>query len=201
MEDKQEKNMNLGKIFIFFLAVVGILIFYNQFQIMQISGSITGKTTNSFKLGEIPKGIPDVYGQELGVSFDNPVQGMNVLNQFDDMSGAEGRGSKRIQLDSQGQDRYMKLGFSIACEFCCGATSLIDNRGQPACACAHSGAMRGLAKYLLENHPEMSDQQILDELTKWKTLFFPKQMMQKAGNANPSNPSVVSNVPEMVGGC
>ena len=31
----------------------------------------------------IPKGIPEVYGQELGVSFDKPVEGLDVLAGLD----------------------------------------------------------------------------------------------------------------------
>ena len=41
--------------------------------------------------------------------------------------------------------------------------------------------MRGLAKYLIKNHgAELSNDQILEELGKWKTLFFPSKLMQKA---------------------
>ena len=52
--------------------------------------------------------------------------------------------------------------------------------GGAACSCAHSFAMRGLAKYLLVKHPKMSNDEILTELAKWKTLFFPGQMTAKA---------------------
>lgn len=55
------------------------------------------------------------------------------------------------------------------------------NAGDAACGCAHSFAMRGLAKYLITNHgSEFTDEQILDELAKWKTLFFPTPMATKA---------------------
>jgi len=41
--------------------------------------------------------------------------------------------------------------------------------------------MRGLAKYLIKNHnSEYSDDEILEELGKWKTLFFPAQITKKA---------------------
>ena len=36
------------------------------------------------------------------------------------------------------------------------------------------------SKYLLQNHPEMTNDQILEELGKWKTLFFPSTLAQKA---------------------
>lgn len=41
--------------------------------------------------------------------------------------------------------------------------------------------MRGVAKYLIKNHgAEYSDLAILEELGKWKTLFFPDNVGQKA---------------------
>lgn len=40
--------------------------------------------------------------------------------------------------------------------------------------------MRGLAKYLLTNHPEMTDLEIVNELGKWKVLFFPGIHEKKA---------------------
>ena len=41
--------------------------------------------------------------------------------------------------------------------------------------------MRGLAKYLITEHAsEYTDAQILEELAKWKTLFFPGPMSTKA---------------------
>ncbi|PIZ81916.1 hypothetical protein COX98_01850, partial [Candidatus Pacearchaeota archaeon CG_4_10_14_0_2_um_filter_30_11] len=58
--------------------------------------------------------------------------------------------------------------------------SIIFNNGERACGCAHSFAMRGLAKYLLRNHPDMTNDAILSELGKWKVLFFPDIHEQKA---------------------
>ena len=40
--------------------------------------------------------------------------------------------------------------------------------------------MRELEKYLLINHPDMTDVEILNELGKWKVLFFPGVHEQKA---------------------
>ncbi|MEK6835676.1 MAG: hypothetical protein AABX55_01520, partial [Nanoarchaeota archaeon] len=64
--------------------------------------------------------------------------------------------------------------------YCCGADAITFPDGQAACGCAHSYAMRGVAKYLLTEHPEMKDEAILEELGKWKTLFFPDTMKAKA---------------------
>ena len=41
--------------------------------------------------------------------------------------------------------------------------------------------MRGLAKYLLDRHAnEFTNDEILEELGKWKVLFFPGIMQNKA---------------------
>ena len=118
----------------------------------------------------IPRGIPDKYGSELGVSFEDPVNSMNKLGKLENS----------ISLTDAELKRYIAIVSRISCEFCCGATSIIDRKGNPACGCAHSGAMRGLAKYLVKNHPnDYTDDQALQELVKWKTLFFPKQMIQR----------------------
>ncbi len=118
----------------------------------------------------IPRGEPAVYGKELGVSFEDPVNSMNKMGMMED----------QIQLSQSEMQRYIKIGTSISCEYCCGVKSIVDRKGNAACGCAHSSAMRALAKYLLKNHAnEYTDDQILQELVKWKTLFFPKDMLQR----------------------
>ena len=75
----------------------------------------------------------------------------------------------------------MRIEKKIRCEYCCGAPSVIFDNGQAACGCAHSYAMRGIAKYLITEHAdEYSDEEILAEMGKWKVLFFPQQHMAKA---------------------
>ena len=143
----------------------------------------TAPTTANFS-DVAPKGIPRIYGGELGVSFDdvspNDAQKANatiaVLSQFDtEKSG------KFIELTGEKEQRYIKIASQISCEYCCGAESIIFSDGKRACGCAHSYSMRGLAKYLLQNHPdEFTDDQILEELGKWKTLYFPGVLAQKA---------------------
>ncbi len=196
------------------VALVAVVLF-NQWQMMTIATlaqtqqqtqTVSTKSTpqNDAQLQEaikavIPTGTPK-YGEELGVSFDNPVNSMNKLEAYDDMKGGPIRGTKAITLSPQLQQRYIKITNSISCEFCCGVPAITDSKGEPACGCAHSSAMRGLAKYLLSKHAnEYTDEQILEELTKWKSLFFPKNMveryMQQSGNLQPTD------LPGMVGGC
>lgn len=189
---------------------------------VELSGDIT---QDAIKL-VISSGIPNIYGSELGVSFDfDKVQdSMNVLSQFDPTYG-----QKKITLAGDNLKRYVDIGLKISCEYCCGAKSIIFQDGQAACGCAHSQAMRGLAAYLIQNHgQEYSNDEILRELARWKGMYFPKQMIQKLtsqfqnGNYTPDIaalilglklpnygqgsksaplPSDVENLPSMVGGC
>lgn len=124
------------------------------------------------KLNVLPQGVPTLYGEELKVSFsdvsiqnpqlaDQTIQKLAVLDQS-------------IELEGEAKERYTRITNAISCEYCCGAPAITDAQGNAACGCAHSFAMRGLAKYLLQQHAdEYTDIQILEELGKWKTLFFP----------------------------
>ena len=132
----------------------------------------------------IPKGVPRIYGSELGISFDdisasNPQKTeatIALLGAFDTQNSG-----KFITLSGELKQRYIKIASQISCEYCCGAESIIFSNGEAACGCAHSFAMRGVARYLLANHAsEFTDEQILEELGKWKTLFFPTILAQKA---------------------
>src|SRR3989344_2444877 len=97
----------------------------------------------------IPKGIPEIYGKELGVSYDDvsaadqakaevTIKKLGVLDQKLKLSGAD-------------KERYISIASMISCEYCCGVESIIFKNGEAACGCAHSFAMRGLAKYLILN--------------------------------------------------
>ena len=163
------------------IAVLAILLVYNGAKVYggnSVTGNVvaTGIGTVS-ALDVLPKGTPNIYGSELEVRYDdvsvsNPTSteaAIQKLSAYEDM-----------QLNSEQMTRYIKIGSSIACEYCCGAKTLVFSNGERACGCAHSYAMRGLAKYLLTKHPEMTDLEILEELAKWKVLFFPGVHEQKA---------------------
>ena len=142
------------------------------------SGAATGGVT-SLSVDVIPKGVPKVYGEELGVSYDGVTP--------NDAQLTEQTISKLAVLDQQIElsgdllQRYITIASQISCEYCCGAPAIINTKGDAACGCAHSYAMRGLAKYLLTKHAsEFTNNQILEEMGKWKTLFFPTQLSQKA---------------------
>ncbi|MEK7211128.1 MAG: hypothetical protein AAB731_00675 [Patescibacteria group bacterium] len=160
------------------------------------------------------KGMPAMYGSELQVNFDNAEASMNALAALD-------ASIPFSALSKEAQERYLDIGGRIACEFCCGVKTLIFDNGEAACGCAHSQAMRGLAKYLLQKYPsEYTNETLLFELTKWKALFFPQNMVERAAalinsdlplnpnNLNTNNPSAKpvessgkTSLPSMVGGC
>ena len=171
------------------------------------------------------RGVPAVYGAELNVSFDNVQGSLDTLKAFDPTYGA-----RPINLVGAALQRYINIGMKIACEYCCGAKTLVTTSGQAACGCAHSQAMRGLLAYLITNHGnEYSDDELLREMAQWKGMFFPRQMIAKlsasltgqsaftadtaalvlnvklpryGGTAAAAPPPIqVQNLPNMVGGC
>lgn len=226
------------------LLIVSVaLIAFNQFMIYSLNNSFsaTGDVTkrSTQMTGDafqdavnivIPTGKPDIYADELGVSFDDPVNSMNKMAAIDPTYGKQ-----KIDLTSmtaEQKQRYIKIGTTptIACEFCCGAKTLVNSEGNAACGCAHSQAMRGLAAYLITKHPEVNDDVVMREVAKWKALYFPKDMITKfmeqsksgkytpdmaallsgmdkatvekfASNPNIPSPSEIKDVPGMVGGC
>jgi hypothetical protein len=176
------KKFKIGKTEIGALIVIGLLVavlIYNTVRITDIvsanpSGSGTGNSIlPSVSASEIlPAGVPKIYGKELGVNFDevsasNPGgadANIAVLSNLD----------RTITLDGADLQRYIEVVSQISCEYCCGATSIIRSDGSSACGCAHSYAMRGLAKYIITEHgDEYTDDELLGELGKWKVLFFP----------------------------
>ncbi len=155
-----------------------------------------------------PSGVPEIYGRELGLSFDKVQESIDIMVVFGPTYGQEG---KKIILAGSDLERYKKIGASIACEYCCGIKTLTKKDGSAACGCAHSIMMRALAAYLIKEHPkEFTDKKILQELEKWKITFFPKQTLvkklqklEKAGE--PGIKEILEEFPEfmpsMVGGC
>jgi len=189
---------------------------------------LTGDPAVDAQLLMFPEGTPEIYGDELGITYPNPRDSKHmdamlaILEDFD-------RGKRKIKLTGDNLQRYIRLGTipTIACEFCCSVKTLIRKDGSPACGCAHSAAMRGLMMYLILNHGDKyTDDALLNETMKWKALTFPKQMMKryveqaKTGEYTPDmaallvgtkvsrkakknapSPLDVKNLPDMAGGC
>ena len=164
------------------LVIIGILAIVIVFSFGRIygSGGTTGATIGVVSTSDIiPAGVPAIYGKALGVNFDevspNNPQGANaniaILKNLD----------KTLILQGSELQRYINITSQISCEYCCGAKSVIRSDGSAACGCAHSYAIRGLAKYLITEHGnELADDEILSELGKWKVLFFPGKHEAKA---------------------
>ncbi|MFQ6116908.1 MAG: hypothetical protein ACE5LQ_01435, partial [Candidatus Bipolaricaulia bacterium] len=154
----------------------------------------------------IPQGVPELYGEELGVSFDRVQESINILAPFGPTYG-----ENKIILMGEDLERYIEIGSQTACKYCCKAQTLVRRDGSAACGCAHSQTMRGLAAYLIEEHPQhYTDEEILTELNRWRAVFFPKQTLVKALRerqeaGEPGIEEILEEFPEflplMVGGC
>ena len=163
---------------IIIISVLALLLTYNFGKLSSagVTGFATGLGTVSAS-GIIPTGVPAVYGNEMGIKYDDiSASNPSLANVIIAKLGSY----ESLKLTDEQKKRYITIGTQIACEYCCGAKGIVFSNGDSACGCAHSFAMRGLAKYLLINHPDMTDDQILSELGKWKVLFFPGIHEQKA---------------------
>lgn len=180
-----------------FVIVIIILIAVNQYFIMDIGQTAGVKFFKSFKSSNklslsgdltkdaiaiaLSKGVPEIYGEELGLEYIDPSQGrvmdqmMSIMKQYD-----PDYGRNKIVLEGDLKQRYIDVNIKISCEYCCSAKAIIFEDGKASCGCAHSQAMRGLTAYLLQNHAdEFTNDQVLRELSRWKGLYYPKQTIKK----------------------
>ncbi len=203
--------MNTEKIIISVLVLLVAVTIVNGFLIFSISaekeatpttGLVTGKTVSqgapTAASGDVakvaaevlPKGKP-AYGDAAGVSFDNVEESLKTLANY----------HRGITLSGADQQRYIKISTTdgTACEFCCGLLGSFGTpSGQLACECEHNIAFSGVTKWLIKNS-DYTDEQILQELHKWKASFFPGPTVQKAMAQN--GMSTGSGLPQQVGGC
>ncbi len=129
----------------------------------------------------LPKGVPAVYGSELGIRYDDvDINDQKKANALIDKLAALDDPNPKNSMTADQLKRFVAIGNMIGCEYCCGLGVMVRADGSRPCSCLHSYAMRGVAQYLIKNHPEMTDDQILEEVGKWKTLFFPDNIGQKA---------------------
>ncbi len=140
----------------------------------------------------VPTGTPE-YGAALGISFDDPLGSLTKLAQYD----------QREKLDTpEQQARYQKLSYGFSCDFCCGSPNQVTHISN--CGCQHAAAWRGLFKYFIKNNPDYTDEQLLGEATRWKTLWYPGPMIKRIlseGSLGSTDASTLSQLPGMVGGC
>ncbi|NOZ81342.1 MAG: hypothetical protein GXP63_06755 [DPANN group archaeon] len=145
-----------------------------------------------------PSGTPE-YGADLGVSFDDPVASLAVLAKM-----YPGLKQEVQSKDPAAWQRYMNLAskpVGISCEYCCGLKAVgIDKNGNSACGCQHNPALLSVALYLTA-YSDYSDAEILREVMQWKTLFFPKNMIELGMTVAGGDTSRLTDLPGMVGGC
>lgn len=143
----------------------------------------------------MPHGMPD-YGQTLGVSFDEPLKSLDTL--------AKAQKPLLAGLTPEQKTRFINLAsmpLGISCEYCCGVGAVgIKPDGSSACGCQHNPALLSVTMWLMQN-TDYSDAEILREVYRWKTMFFPKNMIELAVKIAGGDESVLKNLPGMVGGC
>ena len=241
-----KSNEFVEKYSLYVIGAVALLILFNWFQIATIASpgplttntiskafSPSGSKMTKGSSGElalevkrtgdnvqdainalIPTGTPE-WGPEIGVSYDDPV---NSLNRLASLHRQVPTGS----LSAEEKQRYIDINTRISCEFCCGAPSVVDNNGRDLCGCSHALSFMGLSKYIIKTHPEYTNEEILLELTKWKSLYYPRNMVEKgaallsndmeltASSLNDAqllsklssgDTSSIGSLPSMVGGC
>ncbi len=131
----------------------------------------TGDLAQDLLNNVIPRGVP-WYGQEAGVSFDDPITSQKLW--------AKGRA---IQLDSAKEERWKRIVNSFTCDYCCGSPQnpTIITR----CGCAHAAAAQGMAKWFIQNYGDKySDEEIYGEMARWYAVWYPgptiKRIVQEA---------------------
>lgn len=194
---------------ILIIAILGVQLF-NMVQMASMQGMNIPTGIQSVSASVVPTGVPMIYGSEMGIRYDdiNPNDQVkankviNMIGNFDRTMSLTGKDLDRyIKITSEISCEYCCGATSIIfrkedierinqqVDAAINAGKITEeqaqqyrrNAGEAACGCAHSYAMRGLAKYLIKNHgTEFTDDEILEELGKWKTLFFPTQMEAKA---------------------
>ncbi|MBI2136653.1 hypothetical protein HYU06_06295, partial [Candidatus Woesearchaeota archaeon] len=146
----------------------------------------------------IPTGTPE-YGEAMGVSFDDPVKSLGYMS-----SALYKQTDSQIRNYPDKFQRFLNLASEprgVSCEYCCGVGPAgADKNGRSKCGCQHNPALLGLTQWLLMN-TDYSDAEILREVMKWKTLFFPKNMLDLALKISGGDTSVLESLPGMVGGC
>ncbi len=147
----------------------------------------------------IPTGTPE-YSEALGgITFDDPVASMTYLAKWYYTLSKEVK-----ETDPETWQRYLTLAATpkgIACEFCCGVGSQgITADGKLRCGCQHNPALQALTIGLMK-YTDMTDAEVLKEDMKWKSVFFPKNMVGLAMQMAGGDTSALEAIPGMVGGC
>lgn len=120
----------------------------------------TGDATQDLLNNIIPTGTP-WFGQEAGVSFDDPISAQKRWATY-----------RALQLSPEENQRWSKIVNSFTCDYCCGSPQnpTIITR----CGCAHSAAAQGMAKWFIKNYADkFTDEEIYGEMGRWYALWYP----------------------------
>ena len=148
-----------------------------------------------------PTGTPEYAGVfENKISFDDPVSSLDYL-----YGEAYPKLAAHISQNSpETWQRFVELGnmpVGLSCEFCCGVGPIgITPDGRSRCGCQHNPALLAIALGLME-FTDYSDAEVMYEVIRWKTLFFPKDMVGLAMTVAGGDTSQLDKLPGMVGGC
>ncbi|MBI4152945.1 hypothetical protein HY497_00335 [Candidatus Woesearchaeota archaeon] len=207
--EKKDKTFKIQLAIIVVLGILLIYNLAGSRAAPALTGGISS-TSSPLAKEIISQGVPPIYGTELGVNFDDvspdnqraadaTIRKLGSLDTTIQLSGKDM--ARYITIASQISCEYccwansiiftkedeaavdQKIQAAISAGQITAAQAAQYKRpaGEAACGCAHSFAMRGLAKYLITEHgAEYTDEQILGELGKWKVLFFPGVHLQKA---------------------
>ncbi len=156
------------------------------------------KSSEEVMAAMFPTGTPE-YAEELGVSFDDPIASLDKLSKMYPSLKAEVQKS-----NPEAWKKFMTLAskpVGMSCEYCCGLGVIgIDKNGNSACGCQHNPAILAVSLYLTA-YTDYSEGEILREAMRWKTLFFPKNMIELGTSLAGGDSSKLENLPGMVGGC
>ncbi|PIN70846.1 hypothetical protein COV94_00990, partial [Candidatus Woesearchaeota archaeon CG11_big_fil_rev_8_21_14_0_20_57_5] len=108
------------------------------------------------------------------------------------------------RTDPDAWNRYLELAakpHGLSCEYCCGVGPIAAaSNGESLCGCQHNPALLAVTLSLLHN-TDYSDAQVVREVMRWKTLFFPRDMVGLGMQVAGTDPSSIKALPGMVGGC
>lgn len=144
----------------------------------------------------MPKGMPE-YGTAMGVSFDDPIGSLTTLS--------KAQPTLLAGLTPDQKARFIKLAsqpLGISCEYCCSVGTVgITPGGTSGCGCQHNPALLSVGMWLIQN-TNYSDAEVLREVYRWKTLFFPQKMVELGTKIAGGDSSVLNTaLPGQVGGC
>ncbi len=126
----------------------------------------TGDAVQDLLNNIVPTGTP-WYGEQAGVSFDDPIAAQNRWATY-----------RSLQLSSAEQERWNRIANSFTCDYCCGSPQnpTIITR----CGCAHAAAAQGMAKWFIKYYGDSySDEEIYGEMARWYALWYPKGTIER----------------------